>query len=429
MNKPSIRREIIIGCVTIILFFGVFGLWATLAPLESAAIAPGTVVIAGKSKSIQHFEGGIVSSLNIKENSPVKKGQILLTLQETQSKASLQIIHYDLYEQIAIRTRLVAELNDKDHVIFPASIPKNSNNKKIQSILDAQRSIFHSNQKTLHGMISIHKKRITEIDEQIEGLQDKLNATVKQLQLIATELKDVKILAEKRLIKKSRLLSLQREEARLEGTRGESKAAIDNNQRKIAEIELEIHSLKNKHRKELLAQLHESQQQLAELTEKESAQKDVLTRTTIRAPISGKVVGLKVHTVGGVVTPGEVLMDIVPTNAHMLVEAKISPLDIDIVIPGLTAKVRISVFSQRDVPLLIGKVAEVSADSFTDERTGEAYYLAQVDLPDDQIAKLPGGSIYPGMPVEVMIITQKSTPWQYFIAPIHRSFNHAFREE
>ncbi|MDF1796511.1 MAG: HlyD family type I secretion periplasmic adaptor subunit [Coxiellaceae bacterium] len=429
MNKPNIKREVIIGCSVIILFFGVFGLWATFAPLESAAIAPGTITIAGKHKSIQHLEGGIVKSLNIKENSVVKKGQVLLTLQETHSKASLQIIHYDLYEQIAIRTRLLAELKDKHDFKFPDSIPKNSDNKRIQSILDAQRSIFHSNHKTLHGMIAIHEKRIAEINEQIEGLEDKYKANQKQLELIATELKDVKILAEKRLIKKSRLLSLQREEARLQGQLGESKAAIDNNERKIAEIELEIHSVKNKHRKELLALLHETQQQLAELTEKQRAQTDVLTRTTIRAPISGRIVGLKVHTIGGVVSPGEVLMDIVPSNAHMLVEAKVSPLDIDIVVPGLIAKVRVSVFRQRDVPLLIGKVTEVSADSFKDERTGESYYLAQIDLPDKQIAKLPGGSVYPGMPVEVMIITQESTPWRYFIAPIHRSFNKAFREE
>ena len=190
-----------------------------------------------------------------------------------------------------------------------------------------------------------------------------------------------------------------------------------------------MNALIDKHRKELLDELKTSKQKIADLQEKTYAQKDILTRTTIRAPITGKVVGLKVHTIGGVIKPGEVIMDIVPTNAKMLVEAKVNPLDIDVVHPGLTAKVRITVFKQRTTPLLLGKVTNVSADSFQDERTGEYYYQTEVSINDKELKKLQGEALYPGMPVEVMIITNRLTPWQYFIDPIKRSFSHAFRED
>lgn len=429
MSNLNIKREIIIGCIIIIAFFGVFGGWAALAPLESAAIAPGTIAIYGKHKSIQHLEGGIVDTINVKENSLVKKGQVLLTLQKTQPEANLQITQYDLMKQMVIKARLEAELHNNKSMSLPKAVIDNKDNEKITAILSSQQSIFETNVKNMDEMLSIHHKRIQEVKEQLMGQEQRLSASKRQYKLIQKELVDVKILAEKRLVKQSRLLSLQREEARLEGQIGDDHATIDNNQRNIVEIELEIQSLINNRSKELLAELHETQQKIAELSEKHHAQTDVLSRTIIRAPISGRVVGLKVHTIGGVIAPGEVLMDIVPTNAQLIVEARVSPLDIDIVSPGLTAKVRVSVFRQRDVPLIIGKVTDVSADSFTDERTGDSYYLAQIDLPRSEIKKLPGGSLYPGMPVEVMIITQKLTPWQYFIAPISRSFNHAFREE
>lgn len=429
MTKLNIRREILIGSITIILFFGVFGLWAALAPLESAAIAPGTIAISGKHKAVQHLEGGIVKNIDVKENSLVKQGQTLITLQPTQAKANLQITRYTLYRQQLIMQRLIAEINDRDTLnpVKPSKALQDSS--RIKSMIEAQQSIFEANQSTYHQMMTIHNKRLVELKQQLHGMNQRLKASQRQNEILHKELANIKILADKKLVKQSRLLSLQREDARLDGQIADNQAAIDNHQRKIIETEMEIQTSVNKRKKELLAQLHETQQHITELSEKQHAQSDILTRTIIRAPISGRIVDLKVHTIGGVIAPGEVLMHIVPSEAHLIVEARVSPLDIDVVTPGLTAKVRVSVFQQRDVPLLIGTVTDVSANSLQDQRTGESYYLAQINLPDSEVKKLPGGSLYPGMPAEVMIITHKQTPWQYFIAPIKRSFDHAFREE
>lgn len=433
MAKLNIRREIVIGSITIILFFGVFGLWAALAPLESAAIAPGTIAISGKHKAVQHLEGGIIKNIDIKENSLVKKGQPLITLQPTQAQANLHITRYALYRQQLIKQRLLAELNDKQKLTPPQPQPqpqsKLKDSQRINAMIEAQQSIFSANQSTYQQMMTIHNKRLVELKQQLQGMTQRLKASQRQNEILHKELANIKILADKKLVKQSRLLSLQREDARLDGQIADNKAAIDNQQRKIIETELEVQTTVNKRKKELLAQLHETQQKITELSEKHLAQADVLTRTVIRAPIAGRIVDLKVHTVGGVIAPGEVLMNIVPSQAHLIVEARVSPLDIDIVTPGLVAKVRVSVFQQRDVPLLIGTVTDVSANSLQDQRTGESYYLAQINLPDSEVKKLPGGSLYPGMPAEVMIITHKQTPWQYFIAPIKRSFDHAFREE
>lgn len=429
-KKPKVRGEKIFGVIIIIIFFVVFVLWSAFAPLETAAIAPGSITIEGKHKIIQHLEGGIVTEIDVKENSLVKQGQVLIKLQDTQAKASLQVAENEYYQALAIAARVTAELEDQTQINFQPLLLAQKSNAVVAQALQTQASIFKSNQKAFRDQVKIYEQRVSQLKQQITGLQSEFKANTQQLKLMNKELKDISILAQKHLVKQSQLLALQREEASLEGKHGEIEANIARNKDKIAETDLEIINLKNEYHQKLLTELHQVEAQLADAREKVTAAADVLARTTIRAPVSGRVIGLTVHTIGRVIKPGETIMSIVPSNAKYVIEAKVSPLDIDVVHEGLPAKIRLTPLKQRTTPLLKGEVVFVSADVFQDQNNNRNYYLAQVSLDEKQLSKLNQTAIiYPGMPVEVLIITGKVTPLRYFLSPIFQTFNRAFRED
>ncbi|OGT31916.1 MAG: hypothetical protein A3E87_02825 [Gammaproteobacteria bacterium RIFCSPHIGHO2_12_FULL_35_23] len=427
-KNPNFFYEKRTGVIIFVVFFVVLGLWAFFAPIESATIATGKVTVADKRKIIQHLEGGIIQAIMVKEDSQVHANQPLILLQDTQAKASLQITQNEIYQSLATIARIHTELQANPTITFPPQLLAVQDQTEVQNTIAMQNAILNSNLKTLQGAIQIYEQRILQLQQETAGIEAQIKANTAQLALIQEELKDVRVLAEKRLVVQSRLLSLEREAASLQGQRGESVATLARLQQKIGETKLEINSIIDKQQKELLTELQTTDKRLAELEEKQSAQQDILNRTIIRSPIAGQVVGLKVNTIGGVIKPGEVLMDIVPLNEALIIEAKINPLDIDVVHPGLIAKVRLSVFKQRTTPLLIGKVTAVSADSFQDETTGQFYYLAKITISTQELKKLPE-SLQPGMPAEVMIITSKLTPWEYFIDPIKQSFRRAFKEQ
>jgi HlyD family type I secretion membrane fusion protein len=224
------------------------------------------------------------------------------------------------------------------------------------------------------------------------------------------------------------LLALKREAVGLVGKQGEIKANISELKQKIGETKLQIIALSEKQRKDLLDELHENQQKIGEMLERQKTSNDILARTEIRAPITGTVMNLKLHTVGGIIKPGEPIMDIVPAHEELVIEAKLSPLDIDVVHTGLYAKVVFSGLSQRNTPRLLGKVTHVSADAIVEQSTNKTFFVLDVEVPAKELKKLGGIALYPGMPAEVMIITKTATPWEYFTTPIFKSFDHAFRE-
>ncbi|ETO92378.1 HlyD family type I secretion periplasmic adaptor subunit [Legionella oakridgensis] len=427
-HAPNIKKIIFYSFLVIFIFFGGFLMWATLAPLESAAIAPGKVIVAGNRRVIQHWEGGIIKKLYVKDGSTIKESDLLIKLDDIQAKAAAQINQNDYWELLGVQARLYAEIDQEKSIQFPPVL-LHTNDIKAQEIIKLQQAIFMSNQKNFNDTVNIYKQRIGQLQEQIRGKQAQLMANQEQFGYINQELKDVRILATKKLIKQSRLLALQREAANLAGKQGEAQSAIAELEQKIGETKLEIIAMTDKQRKELLAELRETQKKLNEAYERMKASSDTLIRTEIRSPITGTVINLKVHTVGGVIKPGEPIMDIVPTHEALIIEAKLNPLDIDVVQRGLPAKVTLSGLSRRNTPTLLGQVIHVSADVLLDSQTNKPYFDVQVEIPAQELKKLNQQILYPGMPAEVMIITKKATPWEYFTAPILKSFNRAFRED
>lgn len=428
-KEPWTSHIRLVGLLVIVAFFSAFGIWSYFSPIESAAISAGKVTVAGSRRTIQHLEGGIVKKIYVKDGSTVKKGETLIKLDDTQAEIALKLARNEVFELLAIESRLIAERDGLDQIHFSERLLQNEAAPKVKQLMVAQASIFKANKNTFDGNLAILKRRITQLNEQILGTQAQIKANETQYQYILEELKSVRILEKKKLIEKSRLLSLEREAARLIGVRGEKRAEVAVLKQKVGETQAQILTLESNRMKETLDDLRETQQKLHDGLEKERSAEDIVKRTAIRSPQDGKVVGLKAHTVGGVIKPGEDIMDIVPSRDALIVEARVSPLDIDVVHAGLVARVQLTAFKQRSTPSLLGTVTDVSADIFQDQQTGQSYYTAKISIPPKELNKLKGNMLYPGMPAQVMIITDKRTPLEYFMQPIKDSFDRAFREQ
>jgi len=422
------RIPMTIGLIIITLFFGVFGSWAMLAPLESAAIAPGVVSVESTRKTIQHLEGGIVGEIHVRDGDVIEAGAILIRLDETQPRASLTLFEGRFNATRALEARLIAERDRREAITVPKEFDEHESDPEIPELIEGQVNIFNARRQSIEGQSAIMRQRIAQIQEEINGLNEQIKAQDTQLELSNDEIESFQKLFEKGLSGKSRLRELQREFADVTGDRSRNIAAIARARQNIAEAKLQITELKTKLLNEVVQQLGDVQNELFDLNEKINAAKDILTRTDIVAPLAGTVVGLKVHTVGGVVAPGEPLLDIVPKEEQLIIEAFVDPNDIDIVESGLTAQVRLTAFSQRHMVPVEGEVITVSADRLTDERTGRDYFLARVKLLEDPSEILEGAVLYPGMQAEVMIVTGARTTFDYIIRPITQSMNRAFRE-
>ncbi|MBV52921.1 MAG: secretion protein HlyD [Coxiellaceae bacterium] len=429
-KKPNSRFFVMFGIIILVVFFGGFALWSSLAPIESAAIASGKVVVTGNRRTIQHLEGGIIDRINVRDGENVHKGQILVSLENTRSHAAFKLTQGELYRLMTIEARLSAERDNAKSIHFNKKLQVEAKkNKTVLELMRGQETIFDTNQASFLGNISILEQQITQLEEQIKGAKAQLLSTIEQYDLIEEEVVAVKELADKRLIEKPRLLELQRAAARLQGVKGETVSKIAVLNQKIGETKTKIHTMKADRLKEILSQLRDSHQKIADLMKKEIIEGDVLRKTEIRSPQDGTIVDMKVHTIGGVIKPGETLMDIVPEE-QLVIDARVSPMDIDIVHKGLIAKVDLIAFKTRNTPTLQGEVVGVSADSFTDETTGELYYKAKIELDEDQLMNLSKSQeLYPGMPVQVMIITDNRTLFNYLFTPVKDSFGRAFREQ
>ncbi len=417
------------GAVGIALFFGGFLGWAALAPLESAAIAPGVVSVFTNRKTVAHLEGGIVDEIHIRDGDRVEAGQLLIRLDALQPRTVLEQLRARYRAASAIEARLVAERDGAEDIAFPDRLLDEAADLRVATILTSQRKIFDSRRRALEGQTGILEQRIKQLSQEIVGLKGQIAAERTQLELIAEEREAVETLVEKGLAQKPRLLALKRNEAEIEGSRSRNMALVARAGQQITEARLRISELTTAQVNEVVAELREVQGQLFELEERLSAAEDVVRRTEIRAPLAGSIVGLRVFTKGGVVGPGEPLLDIVPKGDRLIVEAQVDPQDIDVVRPQLLAYVRLTAFNQRNMSPLRGEVLTVSADRMLDERDGRAYFVAQVELVDDPTEQLPNAALYPGMQAEVMIVTGKRTALDYFFLPLRRGFERAFRED
>ncbi|MDB2414935.1 HlyD family type I secretion periplasmic adaptor subunit [Rickettsiales bacterium] len=426
----SIRGAVIWGIIITIIVTIFFGIWAGFAQLDSAAIASGSVVLSSNRKTVQHLEGGIIEDIMVKDGDEVIIGQPLIYLNSTSANAQQKLLLGQLRSTKATESRLLAERDGGKKVIFSHPLLQNHSDPVVKEIIQSQTKLFETKQASLVSQIDILQERIMQYNEQIKGLKAQGVQVSKQIELIKEEIGTVSILLKKGFEQKPRLLALQRKEAELKSEAAKYYSEIATIKGSISETQMQIVSVQVEYLKETMLELKEVQQQISDLQEKLQASGDILERTVITAQQSGKITGLKFHTRGGVITPGTPILDIVPQDDRLIIEAQVKPQDIDVVHEGLPAKVMLSAYKSRFVPRLAGKVTQVSADRFNNENTGEAFYLARIEINDGEIEKLSTNvELYPGMPAEIFITTGEGTFLQYLASPIIDSFRRAFKEE
>ena len=424
----GIGRTMVFGIVVIALFFGAFGAWAVFAPLESAAIAPGVLGVSGKRKTVQHLEGGIVADILVEEGDRVAAGQTLIVLDDTRARSSFSLLQGQHRSAAALKARLEAERDGLPEVRYPDWLRKAVTEDDADDFLSTQDRIFQARARSLGNRTAIYEQRIAQLHEEATGLKEEIKAQDRQIGLLEEEIDSIRELVEKGFEGKQRLLSLARRKAEVEGRRAQNRARIARVEQRVGETRLTIVELGNVNLNEVVAELREVEARMSDLRESMSAARNVFARTRATAPVAGTVVDLRVFTRGGVVGEGDPLMDIVPADGDLVIEARIDPTDIDTVYTGLPAQVRLTAFSHLTTPMLTGTVLKVSADRLTDERTGVPYYEARVQLDPGQ-PELADLNLQPGMPAEVMIITGKRTALDYLLKPIVASFRRALREE
>ncbi|MBZ6078105.1 HlyD family type I secretion periplasmic adaptor subunit [Microvirga puerhi] len=424
------RGVILAGNILTFGFVAAFGIWSFFAPLESAAIALGTVEAESNRKTIQHLEGGIIREIPVQDGDLVSSGQILVRLDQTRVQAELQSWFQQYWDGKAREARLLAERDGREKIAIPASlIAARSNNPAIETIIAGQQKIFKTRLQVFRSQAAVIHEHMSRVEHEIAGLQAQDDAAGKRAGIIAEERAAVASLVEKGLERRPRLLSLDRERVEIDGRRGEAVAQIARARQVISESKATLFKLESDRQNEIAQSLRDTQNQVATLIERILAMNDQLARMEIRVPKNGIVTNLQIHTPGGIVAPGAPLLDLVPKEDQLIVVARVKPEDIDVVRIGLSAAVRLLPYSARGTPLLTGSVTYVSADRLTDKRTDQPCYSAKIRIDNPQLAPAQGVEMVPGMPAEAFIKTGRSTVALYALKPLLDSFNRAFRED
>jgi HlyD family secretion protein/epimerase transport system membrane fusion protein len=386
------------------------------------------VVVESHRKTIQHLEGGIVRDIFVTDGQVVKAGQLLLRMDATEARASLSLLSGQADALTAQQARLEAERDGDDHITFPPELLARQDDPKVAEAIRGEVKTFESRRDTLRKQVEILNQRISENGSIIAGLQKQQVAVEQQSALIDQETSSVQGLYQKGLSTLPRLLQLQRQAADLGGQRGQIVEKIGQVTLNSGEDQLQIVSLKNQFLSDLMKDLRDAQTKRFDTLDRLHAAKDVVMRTDLTAPVSGKVVALAVHTRGAVIRPGDTVMEIVPTNDELSVEAHVRPEDADDVHIGMTARVNLGAYKQRRLPMISGIVTGVSADRLTDQRTGQPYFNVLVSVDRSQLKNYPDIRFIPGMPVDVNIDTGNRTMLDYFLEPITGVFNRGMRE-
>lgn len=424
-TERSIRRCLLAGVASLGLLVGGVGGLAAMTELSGAVIAQGTLVVDSNVKKVQHPSGGVVGAILVREGDRVKSGQALVRLDATITRASLAIVTKSLDELGARLARLEAERDGRETIAFPRDL---SGENALRAIA-GETSLFVLRRAAREGQRDQLKERIAQLGEEVAGLTQQKTAKRREIELIARELEGVRKLWTQKLVPIARVTMLERDAARLEGEHGRLVAAIAQSKGRVSEIELQIIQIDQELRSEVAAELRDVQGKIAELVERKVAAEDQLERIEIRSPQNGIVHQMTVHTVGGVIQAGEPVMLIVPGGDELTVEARVAPRDIDQIAAGQKAVLRLSAFNQRRTPELAGVLTTVSADLSVDQKTGIGFYVARVRLPKEEIARLKGLSLTPGMPAEVFFPTHERTILSYLVKPLSDQVERAFREE
>lgn len=425
--ESSVRGPILQLYGVVLFGFVGFLIWAATASLAGGAVMNGRLAVDGNRKTIQHLEGGIVGEILVKEGDEVAAGQILVRLHDVETRSQLQVLQDRRLATQALQSRLIAERDGAPVLTFSPAMRAATG--AIAEQVAAQERSFVSRRQTRDGQVAILRQKIGQLDRQAEGLQAQLSATEQQIVTVRQELTGVRTLYAQGLAARTRLLALERNAAELQGQRGQLISDLAKGEVAKGEAALQIAQVETSFRSDVLQQLEQVERDLAELDERSAAARDQLERTVIRAPLAGRVTGLAVHTIGGVIGPGAPLMDVVPEGEPLILEAYVSPQDVDKVTVGAEAEVRFPTFSHRTTPSLFGKVQVVSADVLTDKEAKTSYYTARITVPQSEIDRLGGLRLLPGMPAEVILRTTERTALDYLVRPMGELLTRAFKED
>ncbi|MFG1427518.1 HlyD family type I secretion periplasmic adaptor subunit [Roseixanthobacter glucoisosaccharinicivorans] len=430
--SSDFRRVATMGYGVIFLTFGVFGGWAAFANIDSAVIASGVVSVESKRQVVQHLEGGIVAEIHVKDGQSVERGALLFRLDPTSSQSNYDALRGQLDTLLATDARLTAEREHAGAVTFPPELMARAQDPAVKSILTDQMIQFRDRKASLEGQTAILNSRIAQGQTEIDGLARERASADQQLFYIDDELAGVQQLNDKGLVSKPRVAQLQREKARLQGTVGRNIADAAKAANTMSEMKMQIQQLDQKQQEEVAGQIVETRQKIADLREKLNVSKNVLSRIDIRAPRSGIVqnINQKIYTVGAVVRPGDTMLEIVPQNDDLIVDAQVPTTDIDRLHGGVTGvEVRFPAFHSRTTPLILGELRTVSPDRLIDETTHQPYFqavvaVASTDIPEEMKARLR-----PGMPAEVVFNTGERSVMSYLTRPLTDALTRSFREK
>jgi HlyD family secretion protein len=426
----SIRFHLVLGLAVVLVLGGGLGGWASTANISGALIAQGSIVVDSSVKKVQHPTGGVVGELRVHDGDTVKAGDVLVRLDDTVTRASLAIVTKGLNGLYARQARLEAEQRGDQSIRFPqALLDAAATDADVKAVVANETKLFEDRSSARVGQKAQLKQRIGQLQEELAGLWAQEKAKSQEIDLIQKELLGVRELYEKKLVQLSRVTQLERDAARLDGDRGQLLAASAQTKGKITETELQIIQVDKDLSTEVSKDLRETNDKIGEFVERKVTAEDQLRRVDIRSPQDGMVMQSTVHTIGGVITAGDAIMLVVPQSDNLSVEARVNPQDIDQLQIGQRTVLRFSAFNQRTTPELNGIVSRVSADTTTDQRTGQSYYTIRVALPPEEVARLGDVRLIPGMPVEAFVQTGDRTLMSYLVKPLQDQLMRAFREK
>lgn len=424
----QMRRQVAIGLGIVALLVGGIGGWAATAKLSGAVVGAGTVVVENNVKKVQHPSGGIVGEIRVREGDSVAAGDLVMRLDDTITRANLGVVMSQIDELLVRQSRLIAERDGLTEMTLPDALIERVKQPEVAKLVAGERALFQNRRSSREGQKSQLRERLNQLSEEVGGIEAQHRAKIRETQLIRQELGENEKLFAKNLTPLSKITQLRREATRIEGETGQLTAARAQSRARIAETELQIIQLDNDLRTEVTKELREIQARLSELGERRIAAEDQLKRVDIRAPQSGVVHQLAVHTIGGVISASEPVMLIVPHDEVLVLEVKIAQQDIAQLRPNQEAFVRFTAFNQQTTPELKGKVTRISADVWRDPQTNFVYYNCRITLEEDELKKLDGQRLLPGMPAEVYIQTAERTALSYAVQPLMNQIRKAFNE-
>jgi HlyD family type I secretion membrane fusion protein len=424
----SLRGTAIFGWAIILGFFGVFGLWSVLAPLNGAVVGQGVVKTEGNRKSVQHLDGGIVKEMRVKEGDTVKAGEVVVVLDETQARAEFDILTQMFLVSRATEERLRAEYSRFDALVMPVDLKARGKDPVLEGIWNGQIHQFESRRNTLEGQRKVLQEKIAQLESQIKGGEAQVRSFEDQYKSVQAEMLSIKPLVDQGLIARPRFLQLERSGIALEGQAADTQANIAKARQAISEQQQQIAQLDNDRMTEVARDLRDTQAKLLEIIPKVMNAQAVLNRMEVRSPYAGRVVALSVFSIGGVINRGDKIMDIVPDQESLVVEAQVGVDDISLIRPDMPADIHLTAYKQRITPMVKGQVISVSADRLVENRTGAPYYTALVRINEGELEKVPNVKLYSGMAAMVMIPTVERTAFDYFVGPLMMSFRQSFRQ-